>query len=234
MPVVSTSTFGFGGRQFKRTVQCNRDGLFQCKLPPEIPDKLGCDPEISGKTMDEIEKQWRTRVEDYEKAQTKCSKVILYDIEITAKIEKPKAADDDSDIYELILDEDELGFAKGIAVAVHAGVFREEETIHLEEKRYKYVELDSSLPRSMMQHGKFGHEGVCEFDTVGSCYTRAKNVIPWTEQREMFFRDLGWALEQLIMKIHEFMGVPKKLMKLMDTNARFLPPPPSSGDDIEH
>lgn len=226
MAVVSTTDFGFGGRKYKKVVRCNRDGIFRCKLPHEIPDRLGCDEEVTGETLDIMERQFRIKLDEYEKAQTTCSKVILYDIEITAKIEAPRAEGVDPDIYHLTIDLDDLGFAKGIAVAVHAGVFTEEATVRGEQTVYKYVEVENSIPRSMKQHGKFSHNGACEFETVGLYGTRAENVIPWTEQREAFFRDLGRAMEQLVMQLHEFMGVPKKLMQLMDSGRRFLPPPP--------
>jgi len=203
MPVVKTETIHIDGKEFKLQVRVNADGKFRIKVPGMFQEKIGCSKEVVEPTMDKAWKAFNKLWKQYRAAQTTTRKVILYQCGMQARI---IGADGEC---KLDVDDSDCHFTPGIVLAVAAVVAEESTTYRGEGQRsYKnYKGLDSSIPESLSR--KLRRVG-CKDDS---------EVLEWTPEREEFFRQIGLAMEDLILRLNSVFGDTKKLLKFIDDGA---------------
>ena len=158
MATVRTTQTGYGGpRMFTQRVRVNADGQFRCNLPADMATMLFGKPkmELVEKTLKDLDRKWNELVKRFKTANTITRKVILYATEMQARIVDPPAGDDTPGEhgvdyeYRVVLQEDDLSFAHGIGLAVVAGVYQEDMTLHGEHQIFNYTELPSTIPVRM-------------------------------------------------------------------------------------
>jgi len=200
MPVVKTETILIDGQEFKLQVRVNADGKFRIKVPGMFREKIGCSKEVVESTMDKAMKAFEKLGKQYRAAQTTTRKVILYKCGMQARI---IGADG-----ECKLDVDDSGchFTPGVVLAVAAVVAEESTTYRGEGLRsYKsYKGLESSIPESLSEKLRSDDD---------------PEVLEWTPEREEFFRQIGLAMEDLILRLNSVFGDTKKLLKFIDDGA---------------
>jgi hypothetical protein len=213
MGVVTTEKIHFDGAPFKKVIRCNRDGLFRIKYPSGLVKALGEPAEAVAKTMDAAEKEFGQRLWDYKQARTSTRKVIVYRINMKAKIWRPE---DDIDLHRK-----DISFGVGLGVLVWANVF-DETRVQLGESgaHYTYATVQSELPLSIRDSGEFGAR-------VGGRGHKDDCVLEWTAEREAFFCRVAEAMEALCLKLDEMTSDGADgLAQIADTwSGSFLPGP---------
>lgn len=196
MAIVKTDTYMFDGEDYKRQVKCGRSGNFIIRFPDTVYLATGVQ-EVSGTTLREVENNFRDLIDTYHDAQTKKRKVILYDIQIN----------------------NEISFAKGMAVEVWACVFIEAARSLADGRTlysYKAVEKPDQFPWELKQGGNFdkGHgHGVLE--------APEKNCLDWTPGAHSFFIVMHAAMEKIIDQLSKFQDQ-DSLVGLIESGTKLL------------
>lgn len=197
MPQVRSRTVRFDGKSYVRKTTVDKDGVFHIRLPMAARDILKCD-EISAPTLKEVEKLWDEKMGKYKSARTIERKVIYYRIQCN------------SSEYE----GEDISFCDGVALAVAAQVLTETKGTYSDGKKsYSYRVEKSSLPDSMTRVDRSFH-GLQNEDP--DC------MIDWTPEREAFFKQVGEAIDQLIVKLDSVLNNRERLLEIIDSGARVL------------
>lgn len=220
MPIVKTREQGIGGKLFKVQVRVLKDGLFHIKLPDYVAEALGY-KEVEDKTMRGVEDKLHDTLKLYQESNTKVTRVICYDIDITARIW-------DEEREELLLDLDEVTFTEGMALQVYAEVFEEEKITGSDGSvRYHYksnqVMSNEQLPESIVSHSNYQY-------SPNRMMKKAEHCMDWTQQRFDFFARLAKAMEKLILDVHRI-GDQDKLIEAIDKGVNLLMAPREEIDD---
>lgn len=190
MPVVKTEKFSFDGDEYIRKVYCDKDGDFSIKLPETVIEFTGKE-KVYGKTMLEVFSNWDETIDKYKKSNTKQRKVIVYSIKTN----------------------DEISFAKGMAIQVWAGVYIEHKT-HIPDQdphiKYKDVGTKENFPWDIRSGRRFG---ISRMD--------GREIIDWTQERHDFFIMLYDAMESLVNKI-DILKKKDKIINAIDCNLKLL------------
>ena len=193
MAVVRTRTLRFNGREYRQVTRVNRDGLFRIKYPEELVKLLGEPDEAVATTQKEVDQIWGARAKEFTEAQTTRRKVIVYRVQIMARLWTE----------EKLLDRDDISFGHGLGVLLWADVFEEIEVKLAMGSRYTYERIrDNNLPSSVRHPGKFDLQ-------LGSLGKKESNVMEWTEEREEFFCKVGELMEGLAIKLDDMTKDPE-------------------------
>lgn len=206
MATIKKETIGFNGVAIIREVKCDRKGIFSINLPKDLWEKLGINSHIQAKDLDTVLREWDSLVKQFDEAMTSRRKVIVYKLEVTARVYREERP------HQPILDKDEINFTHGLAMDFAAGVF-EEEHVKLKGRENKiYHRTDTSIPYGS---GRLNH---VEY------HGRDYQIIDWSPEREEFFANVIGSFETLILRLHEFLGdeKPEKLLKLIDSGVPLL------------
>ncbi len=193
MPIVKTDTGYWPGYEYKRQVRyTNKDG-FTCMLPPEVAKRLGHDL-VRGKDSEDCIRNWMRDLEDWKHSNTVVTKVILYRVQrncyITTRPDIWKEGDHLN--WKVTMAEDDISFCEGMAMAITAGVFEEKLTTYPDgRKSYEHDIIKDQLPDSI-ESGT----GRWEYRVQGDPHIKK---LPWTPEREEFFRKLARGMESLIL-----------------------------------
>ncbi len=203
MPQVRSRTVRFDGRDYVRKTTVDKHGVFRIRLPMAAREILKCD-EISAPTLKEVERLWDEKVREYKAARTVERKVIYYKVSSNSNLYGPDEHDPSDDI----------SFCEGVAIAVAAQVLTETKITYSNgEETYSYRRERCTLPGSMCDVDRsFRPDHEDEYD----------HVIEWTPEREVFFKELGEAIEKLILKMNSLLGDRKQLLAVIDSGARIL------------
>ena len=209
MPQVRSRTVRFDGENYVRKTTVDKDGVFKIIIPTTAREILGI-KEVTADTVEKVERLWMKKIEEYKTAKTTTRKVIHYRFENNSSIMGPDSKDPDDQIC--IYSSSDISFCNGVAIALSAGVFIEAETVYSDGKKtYRYEEVESTFPSSMHgSHTDFGPSVRYREDSL-------KSMIDWTPEREAFFKQMGEAIEQLILKMDGVMNDKKKLLEIADS-----------------
>ena len=211
MPQVRSRTVRFDGKNYVRKTTVDKEGVFRIRLPVAARKILQCE-EISAPTLKEVEDLWDEKVEEYKQARTVERKVIYYRFESNSAICRPDPNDPEG--LECIFDSDDISFCEGVAIAVSAQVLTETTITYSDGKEFRtYNETKSSLPSSMTNVDRSYVPGANE---------DRDQIIEWTPERELFFKELGEAIETLILKMDNLLKDQKQLLEAIDSGARAL------------
>lgn len=215
MPVFTTETVYFDGEQIKLQYKVDARGVFSLKLPASLVEKLGCEPEITNKQLEPLKYEWVRLYKEYQAASTTTKKVIAWKLELNAEIYQ------ESNPHQPVLKVGDISVAEGLAFSLVAGVFAHNITITGSKKNETFQWVSSDIPSSI-EIRRFESWDI-EKGLVG--------IMDWTLEREQFFVALTIQLENLILRLHKFLGSDKKsiskLTKLIDAQLNLL----TAGDD---
>ena len=192
MPIISTETNSFDGREYKKQVRCNGSGEFFIKLPPTVVEKLGVE-KVASDTLRGVLDAWEASIVGYKESQTKSRKIIAYSIEINK----------------------DISFAHGMALSIWAHVYIEHKTdIPGMQPVFDYDDVDfgEMLPKELQSGGDFA---------IDKRYLKEKNIIDWTSERHQFFVSIYKAMTNLIEKVQK-MHNKEKLLEIVDSGIKLL------------
>lgn len=199
MATVRTTRVDVLGEAFTLRVRVNQDGLFRITLPEAVEQTDGR-KEVVDSTMEAAEKAFWKAVEEHEKANTVVNRVILYQVEGTGF--------DNSSGGAL----GRLSFADGVGLAVAAGVFDEHVTATAGGDKYCRYEMTGGK-RLAIGVNFSGPDAVHNQGLTPTQVSpkrrgdeRARNAIPWTQEREDFFRDVIARMQLLHDRLGEVLG----------------------------
>lgn len=184
------------GAKFKYVVRCDRKGVFSIKMPDFVHSLTGID-EVTATTMDKVEEEYEDAIQRYRSFAIKTRKVILYNIEMTGHIDR-----DGQRVFE---GQKMYTNISGRLLRIWAAVAIEKHADNT--KRYDYEPVKSTLDYAY-NLGNFGHQ----YD----------NVMDWTPEREKFFHDMIYAMEDLILAMNE-MVKDQKVLEDFISAGRALP-----------
>lgn len=190
MPKVKGQQSYFGGKLTFFEVYCSAAGVFTAKLPPWAREVLGKE-QLSAKTLNELEGLWEAAKREYEETQTTTRTVILYKCEMTARLDNGKEFNNAA--FKLLLDRADISFTDGVALDFGVAVFVEKKRLrHGGSPAYSYSHIESTIPESFKPSG-FSH-------ALRDHKNRPlDNLLPWTEEREVWFAGLCRAYQNLLL-----------------------------------
>lgn len=205
MAKVKTERRTFNGAGFQFDYHCDSDGEFSCQLPPQVHQLLGVS-RVVGRTLSEVENNVKKTIAEYDAATTTKRKVICYKFQASCRIK-------DSD-GRLVLELKEVSFSSGCALSLGAAVYTEDHVARRgQHDQYNYKKEQSTIPVSLSDR----------IDVRSWLSEPHANLLEWTPEREEFFRQMGLALEKLILKLHELTGDNEGLAQIAQTgNVKLL------------
>jgi len=218
MPLISseriTLPFRDRGRQNEFVMKINyttKRGCFYTKLPEELHGSIG--KEVTGETESETRQRFFDALKEYKEADVTEEKVIIYKIEMTASIDNGK--DWKHPDYEVVYKEDDLSFVEGIGISLFCDVKIRKEYNTSKFLETEYFETEHTIPQSVTRC-----DGHFRIKIDKEC-----NVIPWTQEREEFFRRTALALEKMVLNIDKFFSEQDKFLQLVDSGKFLLESP---------
>jgi hypothetical protein len=195
MPRISKHQLSWCGVPFDRIINYDpRAKHFIIPIPAFIQEVLVGHRTVTHETQEGVEQEFRGILEAYEKAITSNEKVIIYDFECTAFIMDPVKK-------VCVFREEQLTFTKGTSLSF----FYQVATKSVCNGRITYVPLSGHSER---------YAGLRE----------EKKEIPWTEERENFFKSLNENLEMLILKAWTFLNTHQEDLAGILDGQKPLPP----------
>ena len=171
-----------------------------------------------GITMAAAEREYDRICKEADVLAEQHNKVIIYEIHLKGYVAHPGGKGEFLGCRSLVDRNCSYGGDNPIGITVAACVADETVLAQADKGLQRtYKRIESSLP----EWHKPGHIPTWgTFDKGG----RAQNIIDWTPEREIFFKELIDSLEFMLIKVEEFME-PDNILKVIDSHARLLPPP---------
>jgi hypothetical protein len=217
MPVVTTETIYFDGESYKLVYNVTSKGEFYLNIPPTMAHTLGINRKITADNIAALRREWKQLHGQYLEASTTTTKVIAYKLEINATIYTGE------DKSEAVINRNNMHFSDGIAVALGVGVFSKETTTTGAKTNDNYTHLHSSIPESAQMNR-------LEYWDIQN---KEIGFLEWTQEREDFFAKLVFAMENIVIKLNDFLNPEdtQKLDNLIKMNAGLLTEP---GPRVDH
>ena len=197
----------FDNETFIKVIKFSADTeRFTIDLPDCVHEKVG--EKVDGETLKEVNAKFSHVLELYREASTSKTKVILVRLEATVTGDSPF----DQKHYDL----DDIGYSnEGAAVSLAFGVFEKHITdlsaMGMSNKK-DYVWVDVEVPE--------GFEGLQE---QWSLNDNEYVELPWTQEYENMFIELGGALRILVFKLLSIVKNKKTIDKFIVSGQKLLP-----------
>lgn len=233
MVIISTRKIEVSGETRTFKVKYSSDNTdFSIDIPVYIADVVGCKYVITDKTQSGVEKQLEDILYKFSKTVTKEEKVILFMIDPGLHLHSGRGT-----IYgqstETRINPDDITYHHRLSLDMRFYVvvkktFNQREvyfTMDYDERRGQPLIGGSGSPKAY-------HGWTCDKEWM----TRDKFVeIPWTQEREDFFRAAQVGFVELINKLIEFRNTasadPSKVLSFIDNGGNFgLALPAPKGD----
>ena len=203
MAKVKTFTVYHDGVKFSAEVKIDARGTFSIKLPTAVGKALDIGS-VTGKTIVEVERQFRVKLNEHEAIQTVSRKVIYFAIAMHSRI---YVLDEDGDDA-MMLDKDDFS-TEGTGFVFKASVLIETEIKRAgAESRFQYKKVvEQSIP--------------CGFhpDNRSLGYGRI-DVFEWSWRREQYVTNLCKSMEAMLMRMDKLMDDPERLVQIIDEGFR--------------
>ena len=209
MAKITKVTFYRKGFSEVADLTCSTKGVFQIKFPENIAKIIETDF-VDGTNAEEVVSEWKRLLEVYCEAMTSYRKVILFQIEINAKIQ-----DTTVEYYIERIKRDDIAFAKGMALGVQAGVYEEKKVVTVEKTTYSYTLIKSEIPYSVHFYN---------IDHVRS--ETSVHIIDWSQEHEDFLARFCISFENLIMRIADFTKSKDNFLLFLQSGASPMLPAP--------
>ena len=203
MATVKTERCYFGKKEVRKVVRFKaRAGKFYISLPPFAVKALDVS-EVQGDTLAEVEKEFDDLNRRYSNVCHTDSKVILYQFESDARIER-----NDVTVFD-----GEGWHDKGVRLSVACGVYDKHEWAGNAKPVVQYESVESSLPEYV----------ALDTPTQYNVERDAIIELPWTEEREQFFANLIHAIEELVLRLNSMSASEQTLLGFIASKQLLLP-----------
>lgn len=206
MAIVKTTKMHLWGKEFVQKIKCNNKGKFSCELP-QVVQQVFSIKEVTGNKIEDVEVNFSTKIRDYDNSVKQVDKFILPDFSLNATILK---SDFDNSIEKKAhIDQNDILFT-----STNYGYPKKTEDISI---RYNYDIVERTICNNHTTY-----KSLRKKDYVND-YGIEKRLIPWTSEREEFYKQIEIALKRIIIKLNDFTNVPvDEVIKIIDAGAKLI------------